>query len=60
MAKKSKEEGYSRTRLPSFTKEEIEMVKGGFPFRASSDIASRKNFLAKSKSQFNKWLAYKL
>jgi len=30
MAKKSKEEGYSRSRLPSFTKEEIEMVKGEF------------------------------
>jgi hypothetical protein len=28
IAKKSKEEGYSRSRLPSFTKEEIEMVKG--------------------------------
>jgi hypothetical protein len=34
MAKKSKEEGYSRSRLPSFTKEEIEMVKGEFQFRA--------------------------
>jgi len=60
MAKKSKEEGYSRSRLPSFPKEEIEMVKGEFPFRASSVTATRKNFLAKSKSQINKWLAYKL
>jgi len=38
MAKKSKEEGYSRTRLPSFTKEEIEMVKGEFQMRANSDV----------------------
>jgi len=30
MSKKNKEEGYSRSRLPSFTKEEIEMVKGEF------------------------------
>jgi hypothetical protein len=34
LAKKSKEEGYSRPRLPSFTKKEIEMVEGGFQFRA--------------------------
>jgi len=47
MAKKSKEEGYSRSRLPSFTKEEIEMVKGEFPFRASSDVANRVDFLVK-------------
>jgi len=32
LAKKSKEEGYSRSRLPSFTKEEIEMVKGTWDF----------------------------
>jgi len=32
MAKKSKEEGYSRSRLPSFTKEEIEMVRGEFGY----------------------------
>ena len=51
MAKKSKEEGYSRSRLHSFTKEEIEMVKGEFPFRAISVTATRKNFLPKSKSQ---------
>jgi hypothetical protein len=30
MAKKCKEEGYSRSRLPGFTEEEIEMVKGEF------------------------------
>jgi hypothetical protein len=41
MAKKCKEEGYSRSRLPSFTKEEIEMVKGEFQFRANSDKRSR-------------------
>jgi hypothetical protein len=34
IAKKSKEEGCSRSRLPSFTKEEIEMVKGEFQFTA--------------------------
>jgi hypothetical protein len=58
MAKKSKEEGYSRSRLPSFTKEEIEMVKGEFQFRATSDTASRENFfLAKSTSELNNgWL----
>ena len=38
MAKKCKEEGYSRSRLPSFTKEEIEMVKGEVQFRANSDV----------------------
>jgi hypothetical protein len=45
MAKKSKEEGYSRSRLPSFTKEEIEMVKGEFQFRATSDTSSKKDVL---------------
>jgi hypothetical protein len=44
----SKEEGYSRSRLPRFTKEETEMVKGEFQFRATSDTASRKeNFSEK-------------
>jgi hypothetical protein len=43
MAKKSKEEGYSRLRLPCFTKEEIEMVKGEFQFRATSDVAKNKS-----------------
>ena len=41
IAKKSKEEGYSRSRLPSFTKEEIEMVKGEFQLRETSDTTSR-------------------
>jgi hypothetical protein len=50
MANKCKEEGYSRSRLPSFTKEEIEMVKGEFQMRATSDTASRKGILAKSAS----------
>jgi hypothetical protein len=49
MAKKSKEEGYSRSRLPSFTKEEIEMVKGEFEFRAISDVTKK---LMKSKYYF--------
>jgi hypothetical protein len=30
VAKKSREEGYLRSRLPSFTKEEVEMVRGEF------------------------------
>jgi len=38
MAKKSKEEGYSRSRLPIFTKEETEMVKGEFQMRATSGV----------------------
>ena len=41
IAKKSKEEGYSRSRLPSFTKEETEMVKGEFQLRETSDTTSR-------------------
>jgi hypothetical protein len=41
LAKKSKEEGYSRSRLPSFTKEEIEMVKGEFPLTATSDVTKK-------------------
>ena len=58
MAKKSQEEGYSRSRLPSFTKEEIEMVKGEFQFRTASYTTSRKEFfLAKSTSEFKKWMA---
>ncbi|GFG30514.1 hypothetical protein Cfor_08137, partial [Coptotermes formosanus] len=32
LAKKSKEEGYSRSRLPSFTKEEIELVRGTWDY----------------------------
>ena len=47
VAKKSKEEGYSKSRLPSFTKEEIEMVKGEFQMRATSDKATWKVFLSK-------------
>jgi len=46
MAKKSKEEGYSRSRLPSFTKEEIEMVKGEFQVRANSDVANKRKFFS--------------
>jgi hypothetical protein len=49
MAKKCKEEGYSRSRLPSFTKEEIEMVKGEFQFRVSSGVATKKKFITKDK-----------
>ena len=41
MAKKCKEEGYSRSRLPSFTKEEVEMVKGEFQLTEFSDKTSR-------------------
>jgi len=50
MAKKSKEEGYSKSRLPSFTKEEIEMVKGEFQFGANSDVASKRKFFSENKS----------
>ena len=46
MAKKSKEEGYSRSRLPSFTKEEIEMVKGEFQFRPNFDVANKRKFFS--------------
>jgi hypothetical protein len=49
MAKKSKDEGYSRSRLPSFTNEKIEMVKGDFQFRAISDMATKKKFITKEK-----------
>jgi hypothetical protein len=50
MAKKSKDEGYSRSRLPSFTKEDSEMVKGEFYFRGNSEVAKRKeNFISESK-----------
>jgi hypothetical protein len=49
MAKKSKEEGYSRSRLPSFTNEEIEMVKGEFQVRTTSDRATKKKFITKEK-----------
>ncbi|XP_072948168.1 myrosinase 1-like [Epargyreus clarus] len=34
IAKKSKEEGYARSRLPEFTPEEIELVKGTYDFYA--------------------------
>jgi hypothetical protein len=47
MAKKCKEEGCSRSRLPSFTEEEIELVKGEFQFRVTLDIARRKKTFAK-------------
>jgi hypothetical protein len=41
MAKRRKGEGYSRSRLPSFTKEETEMVKGEFQSRATSDVTKK-------------------
>ena len=50
MAKKSEEESYSRSRLPSFTKEEIEMVKGEFQFGANLDVASKRKFFSENKS----------
>ena len=50
MAKKCKEEGYSRSRLPSFTKEEVEMEKGEFQFGANSDVANKRKFFSENKS----------
>jgi hypothetical protein len=50
MAKKCKEEGYSRSRLTSFTEEAIEMVKGEFQGRAISDMATKKKLITKQKS----------
>jgi hypothetical protein len=55
MAKKSKDEGYSSSRLPSFTKEEIEMVKGEFQMRATSDKTKKK--LVKRKFKFKRRMA---
>jgi hypothetical protein len=49
MAKKCKEEGYSRCRLPSFTQEEIEMVRGELQLRETLGVAKRINLLAKRK-----------
>jgi len=51
-AKKNKEEGYSRSLMPCFTKEEIEMVKGEFQMRANSDVAKQGNILATINSYF--------
>jgi hypothetical protein len=45
IAKKCKEEGYSRSRLPSFTKEEIEMVRGELQLRDTLGVAKRMNLL---------------
>jgi len=41
LAKKSKDEGYNRSRMPRFTKEEIEMVKGEFQLTATSDVTKK-------------------
>jgi hypothetical protein len=49
MAKECKEEGYSRSRLPSFTEEEIEMMKGEFQLTATSDISRRKKNCSENK-----------
>jgi len=46
MAKKSKEEVYSRSRVPSFTNEANEMVKGQFQFRTTSDVANTRKILS--------------
>jgi len=40
IATKSKEEGYSRSRLPSFIKNEMRMVQ----LRATSDVTNRRKF----------------
>ena len=47
MAKKCKEEGYSRSRLPSFTKEEIEMVRGELQLRETLGVATKKKCISK-------------
>jgi hypothetical protein len=47
MAKKCKEEGYSRCRLPSFTKEEIEMVRGELQLRDTLGVAKKKKCISK-------------
>jgi hypothetical protein len=35
VAEKSRKEGYLRSRLPTFTKEEVEMVRGEFHFTST-------------------------
>jgi hypothetical protein len=44
MAKKSKEEGYSRSRLPRFTNEETEILKGVFQFTATRIQQAERKF----------------
>jgi hypothetical protein len=48
MAKKCKEEGYSRCRLPSFTQEEIEMVRGELQLRETLGVATKNEFIDKT------------
>nr|APM84101.1 GH1 beta-glucosidase [Microcerotermes annandalei] len=54
MAKKSKEEGYSRSRLPSFTKEEIEMVKGTWDYLGLNHYTTFFTLQSKEESMFLK------
>jgi hypothetical protein len=42
-ATKSKEEGYSRSRLPSYTKKQMGMVQ----LRATSDVVNKRKFVTK-------------
>jgi hypothetical protein len=57
IAKKCEEEGYSRSRLPSFTNEESGMVKGEFHLRANSEGAKKGNFCEKVNLILNtEWL----
>ncbi|CAK1543671.1 unnamed protein product [Leptosia nina] len=42
IAKKSKEEGYPRSRLPSFTQEEIEFIRGTYDYYGLNYYTSRK------------------
>ncbi|KAJ4446065.1 hypothetical protein ANN_12756, partial [Periplaneta americana] len=51
VAKKSKAEGYPRSRLPSFTQEEIEMVKGTWDFLAVNHYTTF--FVSKSEPGFS-------
>ncbi|KAI8433071.1 hypothetical protein MSG28_013929 [Choristoneura fumiferana] len=41
IAEKSKKEGYSRSRLPSFTQEEIELIRGSYDFYGLNHYTTR-------------------
>ncbi|KAL4721300.1 hypothetical protein ACJJTC_018572 [Scirpophaga incertulas] len=41
IAKKSKEEGYESSRLPDFTREEVELIRGTYDFLGINHYTSR-------------------